>query len=54
MQRNIWSVQCLAEDCKTVISKRTDVASTEVLMRLLHYLGATLEELEEVAQDIKR
>jgi len=49
MHRDIWSVHCLAEDCKTPISGWTDVASTETLMRLLHYLGATPEELEHVA-----
>jgi hypothetical protein len=42
-----WFISCLAEDCKTVIGPRLDVASLDTLRRLLRYAGANAEEMKE-------
>jgi hypothetical protein len=54
MQRNGWSVHCLAEDAKTVLSPWTDVASESTMLRLFRACGATDEAMAEVERDISR
>ena len=47
-----WFIGCLAEDCKTVIGPRLDVASLDTLRRLLQYAGANTEEMSEFERSL--
>jgi hypothetical protein len=49
-----WWIHCIAEDARTPISPFVSVASVQSLIRLLRYVGATEENIEEVREDIRR
>ena len=54
MERDGWSVHCLAEDARTPISPYVDVAGLPTLIKLMRYVGATDEKIEQVHADIRR
>jgi hypothetical protein len=59
MHRDGWSLHCvaadcLAPDCKTLVSQWVTVRTDETLLRLLKASGATPVQLEEVARDMER
>jgi hypothetical protein len=49
-----WSVHCIAEDCKTVLSPTTPVESLAVLRRLLRIAGASDTEMHEFESDVSK
>ena len=49
-----WSVHCIAEDCKTVLSPFVDVESLAVLRKLLRCAGASDDEMAKFEGDIQR
>ncbi len=54
MQRDGWSVHCLAPDSKTLISGWVTVRTEETLLRPLKASGATPAEMGEIERDIRR
>jgi hypothetical protein len=54
MNRDGWSVHCLAPDCQTPISGWVTVRTDETLLRLLKASGATPAEMDEIERDIAR
>jgi hypothetical protein len=54
MNRDGWSVPCLAPDCQILISGWVTVRTEETLLRLLKASGATTAEMEEIERDISR
>jgi hypothetical protein len=54
MNRNGWSIHCLAPDCQTLISGWVTVRTEETLLRLLKASGATPAEMDEIERDMKQ
>jgi hypothetical protein len=54
MHRNGWSIHCLADDARTVIGPRLDMAKEATMLRLLRASGATDENMEEIEQKMAR
>src|ERR1700678_586983 len=54
MLRDTWSVHCVAQDCKTLVSEWVTVKTDETLLRLLKASGATEQNLIEIQRDMKR
>ena len=54
MNRDGWSVHCLAPDCKTLVSQWITVRTDETLLRLFKASGATPTQMDEIERDIKR
>lgn len=53
MHRNGWSIHCLAEDAKTVIGPRLEIAKESTMIRLLRASGATDADMVEIRRDIE-
>ena len=54
MNRDGWSIHCLASDCQTLVSQWVTVRTGATLLRLLKASGATVAEMEEIERDISR
>jgi hypothetical protein len=54
MNRNGWSIHCLAGDCQTLVSQWVTVRTQETLLRLLQARGATPAEMDEIERDAGR
>jgi hypothetical protein len=54
MNRDGWSVHCLALDCKSLISGWVTVRTDETLLRLLKASAATPAQVDEIANDMTR
>jgi hypothetical protein len=54
MNRDGWSVHCMAPDCRTLISQWVTVRTEETLLRLLKASSATTAQMEEIERDIAR
>jgi hypothetical protein len=54
MNRDGWSVHCLAADCRTLVSQWVTVSTEATLLRLLKASGATPTDMEEIERDIRR
>jgi hypothetical protein len=52
--RGDWSIHCLAEDAKTLISGWVTVQTDSTLLRLLKVAGASVDELDEIQRDMKQ
>jgi hypothetical protein len=52
MNRDGWSVRCMAPDCQTLISQWGTVRTEETLLRLLKANGATTAQMKEIERDI--
>ena len=48
-----WSVQCLAEDARTVISPHVRIARDSTLLNLLRASGANEETVRAVSRDMQ-
>jgi hypothetical protein len=49
-----WSVQCLAEDARTVISPPVRIAGDSTLLNLLRASGADEDTVLAVSRDMQR
>jgi hypothetical protein len=49
-----WSVQCLAEDARTVISPHVRIARDSTLLNLLRACGANEETVRAVSRDMQQ
>ena len=49
-----WSVQCLAEDARTVISPQVRIARDSTLLNLLRACGANGETVRAVSRDMQQ
>jgi hypothetical protein len=54
MNRDGWSLHCLAPDCQTLVSRWVTVRTEATLLRLLKAGGATAADMEEIERDISR
>jgi hypothetical protein len=54
MYRDTWSVHCLAEDAKTLISGWVTVRTDATLLRLLKCAGASAGQMDEIERDMKQ
>ena len=52
--RDSWFVHAISEDTRTPISPILHVRDQATLIRLLRYVGATEENIEQVQEDIRR
>jgi hypothetical protein len=51
---NTWSVQCLAEDARTVISPHVRIARKSTLLNLLRASGADEDTVRTVSRDMQQ
>jgi hypothetical protein len=51
---NTWSVQCLAEDARTVISPHVRIARDSTLLNLLRASGAHEDAVRAVSRDMQQ
>jgi hypothetical protein len=51
---NTWSVQCLAEDARTVISPQVRIARESTLLSLLRASGANEDTVRAVSRDMQQ
>jgi hypothetical protein len=49
-----WSVQCLAEDARTVISPQVRIARDSTLLNLLRASGADEATVQAVSRDMQK
>jgi hypothetical protein len=54
MNRDGWSVHCLAADCRTLVSQWVTVSTEATLLRIFRASGATPADMEEIERDIAR
>jgi hypothetical protein len=54
MHRDVWHVHSIAEDARTPVGQYVSVTDEATLIRLLRYVGATEENIEQVREDIRR
>jgi hypothetical protein len=54
MNRDGWSIHCLAPDCQTPVSGWVTVRTKQTLLRLLQACGATPAAMEEIERDAGR
>jgi hypothetical protein len=54
MHRDGWSIHCLAADCRTLVSEWVSMREDGTLLRLLKASGATLDQVDEIADDMTR
>jgi hypothetical protein len=51
---NTWSVQCLAEDARTVISPHVRIARDSTFLNLLRASGADEDAVRAVSRDMQQ